>query len=399
MILINAAEACPFCRRTRPEVFWEGKRVPVFCNVLGDCRQSAQAARREPIRLGYCPECGGICNIDFDRRLMIYHQRYENSLHHSERFRRYAGMLAEELVDRYGLRGKDVLEIGCGGGHFLEMLRQAGGNRCLGFDPSAAARSSTCPSGGSVTIVRHAFTGIEDSRNVDFLCCRHVLEHIADPRAFLTMARQALGERLGVGVFFEVPNALWVLQEEGIWDIIYEHCSYFTAPALDTLFAATGFRDIHVEEQFGRQYLTVNCRPAHCSPDTPKPVNEPVLAEIAGLVRRFGEVYREKAAYWAQRLRRLRSRRHRAVVWGAGSKGVTFLNVLEADDGTIPYVIDINPAKHGRYIPGTGQRVVGPEILAEYRPELVLVMNPLYEDEVRSMVEQELGDSAELCVV
>ena len=68
-------------------------------------------------------------------------------------------------------------------------------------------------------------------------------------------------------------------------------------------------------------------------------------------------------------------------MWGAGSKGVTFLNAVR-DEG-IEYVIDLNSHKHGRYIPGTGQRVVPPAFLQEYRPDVVLVMNPIYHNEIQ----------------
>jgi hypothetical protein len=48
----------------------------------------------------------------------------------------------------------------------------------------------------------------------------------------------------------------------------------------------------------------------------------------------------------------------------------------------VEYVVDINPRKHGMYMPGTGQRIVGPEFLAEYRPDKVIVINPVYVDEI-----------------
>ena len=79
----------------------------------------------------------------------------------------------------------------------------------------------------------------------------------------------------------------------------------------------------------------------------------------------------------------------KVVIWGAGSKGITFLN-LQAGAGRIDYAVDLNPRKHGRYITGTGQRIVPPDFLAEYVPDAIIVMNPLYVDEIRLMV-HELG--------
>jgi 2-polyprenyl-3-methyl-5-hydroxy-6-metoxy-1,4-benzoquinol methylase len=75
----------------------------------------------------------------------------------------------------------------------------------------------------------------------DFIACRHVLEHIADPATFLRQIRAWIGNRLDTVIFFEVPNALYVLRSMSIWDFIYEHVTYFTPPALAYLFGHCGF--------------------------------------------------------------------------------------------------------------------------------------------------------------
>jgi hypothetical protein len=99
----------------------------------------------------------------------------------------------------------------------------------------------------------------------------------------------------------------------------------------------------------------------------------------------FAERYRAKVESWRRDLERIRYEGGKTVVWGGGSKGVTFLNTLDIRDG-IDYVVDINPYKHGKYLPGTGQKIVPPEFLIEYRPSAVIVMNPVYLDEVREMI-------------
>ena len=78
----------------------------------------------------------------------------------------------------------------------------------------------------------------------------------------------------------------------------------------------------------------------------------------------------------------------RWVIWGAGAKGVTFLNALGIEATRMPYIVDINPRKHARYVPGTAQEIVSPKRLVEYQPGYVFVMNPLYLDEVRTTVRQ-----------
>jgi hypothetical protein len=76
----------------------------------------------------------------------------------------------------------------------------------------------------------------------------------------------------------------------------------------------------------------------------------------------------------------------RVVVWGAGSKGVTFLNTFK-DQNLIEYAVDINPRKQGMYIPGTGQKIVSPFFLSEYQPSVIIVMNPIYQDEIEKSLD------------
>jgi hypothetical protein len=85
------------------------------------------------------------------------------------------------------------------------------------------------------------------------------------------------------------------------------------------------------------------------------------------------------------------------MVWGAGSKGVTFLNTIK-DGGRVQGVIDVNPHKQGMYIGGTGQEVMSPEQASELHVDVILVMNAVYRDEIHERVTQ-LGFSSDIIVV
>jgi hypothetical protein len=70
-------------------------------------------------------------------------------------------------------------------------------------------------------------------------------------------------------------------------------------------------------------------------------------------------------------------------LWGGGSKAVAFLTTLGVTD-QIGCVVDINPHKHGTYMAGTGQEIVAPDQLKKYRPDTVIIMNPVYRAEISS---------------
>ena len=233
------------------EVFFEVESVPVFCNVLWNSCEEAVAAGRGPIQLAHCNQCDMIYNVAFEPKLLEYAPGYENSLHFSPCFQQYAEGIASQLVERYGLRDKDIIEIGCGQGDFLAMLQRCGNNHVLGFDPSYSPGKSTAVSPGSeVKIICEVYGQTQERYPADFICCRHVLEHISYPLRFLKSVRETIGDHKNCIVYFEVPNALYTLKGMGVWDIIYEHCSYFTPQSLANLFVRTGFEPIEINERY-----------------------------------------------------------------------------------------------------------------------------------------------------
>ena len=391
-------------------------QMPVHCNVLWPTREAALSAPRGDIRLGYLPGCGHTYNLAFDPSLMEYTQEYENSLHFSPRFQEYATALADGLVEKYDLRDKDIVEIGAGKGDFLIMLCAMSGNRGWGYDPSYVPEPGyTAP---NVTFVQDFYTEKYLDQKADLIVCRHVLEHIEDPDAFIAQVRRAVGHQQSV-VFFEVPNALWTLQRGGIWDIIYEHCSYFSPLSLAALFRRHGFEVLAVNEVFGGQFLTIEARATAdgrrpAADDGPQATDHGesafALAAVSGRpstvaaalgtlesdARAFAAAYHTKRDEWRARLRELAAAGKHGVVWGAGSKGVTFLNAAEAG-GEIVAIVDINPRKQGKYIAGTGQQIVAPARLADLRPDFVIIMNANYRDEIGRML-AEVGVEAEILV-
>ena len=357
--------------------------MPVFCNVLYATREEAQLAPCADIRLGFCGYCDLIYNVAFDAEQVAYCPDYENSLHFSAHFQQFAESKAAELIERYDLHTKDIVEIGCGQGDFLAMLAEQGNNRCMGYDPSFSPdKAQGPPPAENMTIIPELYSSAHAARQVDFICCRHVLEHIEKPLAFLQNLRQTIGDRPHTVVYFEVPNALYTLKDLGIWDIIYEHCSYYTATSLTELFYRSGFEPLRVIEQYGGQFLTLEAKPVsgHLSNSN--------KAGSSKWINAFQTAYEDKRDTWQQKMDACQAAAANVVLWGAGSKGVTFLNALKVGVNRVSRIVDLNPRKWDKFIAGTGQQIISPDQLLHDPPDVVIIMNPVYRNEIRAQLEK-----------
>ena len=319
-----------------------------------------------------------IANVAFDPALISYDPSYDNSLHFSPRFQTYAEALARRLIQTYDLRDKTIVELGCGKGDFLELLCRLGELRGIGFDPTYVDNGAASGAAPNMLVVRDVFSEKYFHLECSLVCCRHTLEHVSNPAAFLQAVHRAIGPRK-TPLFFEVPNAWFMLREGSVWDVTYEHYSYFSPPPLARLFRQCQMTVDEVREDFGGQFLCLHATSGNeCGV---KSAPEPEAVErIVDAAADFGKTYQQKVDQWMDRLELFRREGKRTVIWGAGAKGVTFLNAV--GESGIEYAVDLNPRKHGRFIPGTGQQVMSPLFLREYRPDVVLVMNPIYRDEI-----------------
>jgi hypothetical protein len=109
------------------------------------------------------------------------------------------------------------------------------------------------------------------------------------------------------------------------------------------------------------------------------------IGELALLVARFAHEYRERQALWCEILRRIAGAGNRIAIWGAGSSSASFLTTLAVGD-EVDYVVDVSPFRQGKFTPGTGHRVVAPEIMLGKRPDVVIVMNSVFTFEIQELL-------------
>jgi len=356
--------------------------VPVNCSALFSSREQAQAARKGTVALTFCRYCGIIFNAEFNRAIVEYDDSYENSLYFSPAFRTYCSALVRHLIDTYSLTNKTIVEIGCGDGKFLAELCEKGGNIGFGFDPAYKGNSPS----PSVRMLSATYSSAHVDIQANAVCCRHVLEHIADPRDLLRAILSNLAKSPLPLFYCEVPNASAVFDGSSLWDVIYPHCCYFTAVSLRNLLERAGFRVLRIGASFETQFLGAEAAPLISGPVEKSPVTDE-LAGVAKMIKGFKHRFRDAAERWAALIESAQLQGRRVALWGVGAKAVTFLNTVTAAAG-VGLLVDSNPRKHGMYVPGTGQRIGDPADLADYRPDALILLNPAYRSEICQVLQQ-----------
>ena len=367
------------------------EQIPALSCTIWDTSEEARACPKGDIDLALCQTCGLLVNTSFNPELLHYDEAYKASLHHSPLFTRYAAGLAADLVDRYDLHEKLVAEIGCGKGDFLKMLVDQGNNRGVGFDPSYEIVPDEKPD-DRLTFVKEFYTEAHLDFAPDLVIARQLLEHVEEPLEFMRGLRRTLGDRRDTVVVFEVPNALDMLQRADLWDVIYEHPIYFTPMALERLLRSAGF-DVHrVRPAFEGLFLIIEASPGAEAPANLEPAGHLLENDVA----KFAAAYTDRVQKWRHRLDEIRAQGKRAVLWGSGARGDTFLNALRIHE-EIPTVVDLNPNKWGKHMAGTGQQIRSPEELKTHPPDVVVIANEIYLEEIRGSL-RDMGIEAEVLV-
>jgi hypothetical protein len=388
---MSTINICPNCGSSDLSTFYEVRQVPVHSVLLLPTREEALNYPKRDIVLSFCQHCGFIFNLVFDPEVHEYSSNYDPTQSFSATFNSFHRRLAANLIERYSLHNKRIIEIGCGQGEFLTLLCEMGDNKGLGFDPAYVGENNQ----DRLTFIRDFYSEKYAHYQADFVCCKMTLEHIPQTYDFVSTVRRSIGDRPETVIFFQVPDMRRILREQAFWDIYYEHCSYFTKESLIHLFRRCGFEVIDVFTEYDDQYLMIEARPGHAQ--TGKEKQPSHLEALKQDLAHFIETCPRRLEVWQHQLQEIRQHKQRAVIWGAGSKGVTFLVTLKVQD-TIGYAVDINPRKHGTYMAGTGQEIVGPEFLREYQPDVVIVMNPIYCNEIRQDLKK-LGLTSKLIPV
>lgn len=340
------------------EIIYSMDGVPLLNNYVYATADEAVKCATGNIRLTQDLLTGIVHNEAYVPEIMTYDEGYQNEQANSEVFVEHLEQVRLIIVRHF--RNRSILEVGCGKGTFLELLRSH--HFCIvGVDP---AYQGNCD-----YIIKAPFStslGISG----DAVILRHVLEHIYQPVRFLRSIQEA---NKGKGlIFIEVPCLDWIREHRACFDVYYEHVNYFRLADFHCLFE----RVLESGSLFGGQYIYVVADLASLRIDFPENVSE--FRFPPDFFGRFDDIVNSVR----------NGRIGKKIIWGAASKGVVFSLLLQRRGEIVPdFAIDINPTKQGKFLPITGLPILAPSdgLSKLGKGDLVFVMNSNYYHEIRAI--------------
>lgn len=366
---------CPVCASVSIGSLGFVAEVPILMNKLYSSRQEGRAAPLGPLALLSCAACGFTWNSAFREELIVYDETYENDQSFSPLFRAHIDAQARD-VEAAVPPGEylNYLEVGCGQGSFIEVVANIAGERMRsaeGFDPAWRGADGAGPLKSKIyKTYFNVSTSYLLQHPPNVVTTRHTLEHVPDPVCFLSSIRQALGSAAHATIFVETPCVSWILHNCAMQDFFYEHCSLFTAESLALALTKAGFVNASVQHVFGGQYLWARATTTIGVPSNERtPAHEPPEL-LNSAIQDFIDHWRGVATSAVAR--------GPLAIWGAGAKGVRFAMMTDPEGIIFDHVIDVNPHKQGKFLPGTGLPVLSPQQSAARAPATIIIMNPNY---------------------
>ena len=342
----------------KAKILFEARNVPAYQNKMFETRKAALECPTGNVVLAQDPSSGLVVNIEYDPHLLRYDETYQNEQGVSTQFRGHLEQVLDKLMMVF--RDDDILEIGCGKGMFVELMR-ARGMKARGIDNAYE---------GNAPYIEKRHFGTVAETPTKAIVLRHVLEHIPNPLNFLRLVTEANGER-GV-IYIEVPCFDWIVRNKAWFDIFYEHVNYFRLSDFRKAFDDI----IDSGYLFGGQYLYVIARLSSLRTCL-KEDNQVHLAFPLDFNRALDQLA----------IRALAAPMRKRVIWGAAAKGVMFAYHLGLRGVRFEAAVDINPGKQGRFLALTALEVVAPEVALGSLPpgSEIYVMNSNYLAEISSL--------------
>ena len=362
-------------------------------NAYLSTQQLQQPEKKYPLRVLVCQTCWLAQTEDFAQAHELFDADYAYFSSFSSTWLEHAKRYANEMSARFHLgTSSHVVEIAANDGYLLQYFKAAN-IPCTGVEPTASTASAARAKG--IDIVQEFFgvalanTLVAQGKQADLTAANNVLAHVPDINDFVAGFAMLLKPN-GVATF-EFPHLMQLMALNQFDTIYHEHFSYLSLTAVQRIFAANGLTIFDVEEHpthGGSLRVFAQCA------DTGK---QPVSDHVAKIIREEDAIGIQTEKYYLAfqaRAKKVKDdfvnfladakRQGKTVAaYGAAAKGNTLMNFAELGSDLIQYVVDKNPAKQGKFMPGSHIPIVSPEALHSQRTDYLIILPWNIADEVK----------------
>ncbi|MFZ6692470.1 methyltransferase domain-containing protein [Undibacterium sp. SXout20W] len=354
-----------------------------------------------PLRLLVCDQCWLVQTEDFTGRESLFDEDYAYFSSYSSTWLRHAEQYVIAMQERFGLHGGHcVVEVAANDGYLLQYVKRAG-IPCFGIEPTASTAAAARERG--LDIISEFFgqtlaqSLADQGRQADLIAANNVLAHVPDINDFVSGFATLL-QPSGVATF-EFPHLLRMVQGLQFDTAYHEHYSYLSLTAVQHIFAANGLTVFDVEElpTHGGSLRVFAQRTDTCAHIVQKSVADLLAMEDQAGMRNlsFYAGFQEKAEKIKydvlSYLIDCKRKGLRVAAYGAAAKGNTLLNFAGIRSDLLGYVVDANPNKQLKFLPGSRIPIRDQLALMRDLPDIILILPWNLCDEI-------IRDLNEVCV-
>ncbi len=362
-------------------------------NAYLSTQQLQQPEKKYPLRVLVCQTCWLAQTEDFAQAHELFDADYAYFSSFSSTWLEHAKRYADEMSARFHLGSSShVVEIAANDGYLLQYFKAAN-IPCTGVEPTASTAAAARAKG--IDIVQEFFgvalanTLVAQGKQADLTAANNVLAHVPDINDFVAGFTVLLKPN-GVATF-EFPHLMQLMALNQFDTIYHEHFSYLSLIAVQRIFAANGLTVFDVEEHptHGGSLRVFAQRT-----DTGK---QPISDRVIKMLRIEEAIGIQTEKYYLAfqvRAEKVKddfvnfladAKRQGKIVaaYGAAAKGNTLMNFAELGSDLIQYVVDKNPAKQGKFMPGSRIPIVSTEALHSQRPDYLVILPWNIADEVK----------------
>jgi hypothetical protein len=337
-----------------------------------------------PLRLLVCELCWLVQTEDHAGRETLFTDDYAYFSSFSTSWLAHAAQYVKAMVQRFGLNNESrVVEIAANDGYLLQYV-QAAGIPCYGVEPTAGTAAAAKSKGLAIVEgffdVKLADELARTGQQADLLVANNVLAHVPGINDFVAGFARLLKPQ-GVSTF-EFPHLLRMVQKNQFDTAYHEHYSYLSLTVVEHIFALNGLSVFDVEE------LATHGGSLRIFAQRRDSGTHAVTRNVAQLLKTEADAGMATATFYSgfqtsaekvkdDLLAFLIEAKHQGLkvaAYGAAAKGNTLLNFAGVRPDLLPYVVDRNPAKQGKFMPGSRIPIVDEAHLKVHQPDRILIL-------------------------